>query len=226
MRRYPAAVALCLCALTGSSIAGASPPGRSADALATECIQASLESFVEQARDHRAQFRIEVATLDDPCGQTLEMVLWKAPDGRVAAEGLLADHISIREAVIDLRRAHPEWPERSVCDALSLRRSETVASEMPKLAQLAGELEEMLLHPVLEPLLVIHGLQYEIRIESGISESKFSFHAPGHPRPPAEELHPLDRWSQELRHALGLRCDQAPSTGATGSGVSEVHENP
>lgn len=224
MRRHPATLALWLCTLTASSIAGASPPGKSADALATECIQTCLESFVEQARKHRAQFRIEVETLDDDCGQTLQMVLWKAPDGAVAAEGLLADHVSIRAGVLELQRAHPEWPESSVCDALSLRRSEVIASEMAKLDQLAGELEEMLLPPVLEPLLIIHGLQYKIRIESGISESTFSFHAPGYPRPPAEELHPLDRWSQELRQLLDLHCDQEMESDEPHSARSEGHE--
>lgn len=210
--------------MIAAPMAASSTPGESVDSLTSECIRSRLDTFVEEARKHRAKLRIEVEVLDDDCGQTVQIVLWKTPDGTVSAEGLLADHESVSQEVEELQRAHPEWSERSVCDALPLRESETAGADMSTLDQLAEGLQEMLLHPVLEPLLIIHGIQYEIRIESGISESTFSFHAPGYPRPSADQLHPLDLWSQELRHLLDLRCGQRTETDTAKSVSSESHE--
>lgn len=208
MRRHTPTLALGICAGVVASAACAVPSRDSADTPPIDCIELRAENFVEEARRPQAALRVEVEVLDDDCGQTVHMVLWQTTDGAVGAMGLLADHLAVPTSVLELQSEHPDWSESAVCEAVPMREVGISPSEVPRLLELADGVRELLVNPVLEPILIIHGLQYEIRIESGISESAFFFHAPGHPRPPPEALHPLDRWSQDLRESLGLECQE------------------
>lgn len=112
----------------------------------------------------------------------------------------------IEDQVALLLAEEPPPDDPSICALISIDRASTSHPESPALGKLLQSLQELEVHPVLEPLLVIHGIYYDIRIESGVSESTFSFHALGHPRPSDSRLHPLDRWSQRLLTILGLDC--------------------
>lgn len=207
MRRHTTTLAVCLCGLLAGSSVRATPSEGFGGDLLIDCIELRIRDFVEEARRREASLRVEVEILDDDCGQTVELILWQGPNSDVGASGLLVDHETLLREVSEIRRKHPGWSEHAACEAIPLTHVEAEPDTVPKVRELAADLQALTVHPILEPLLIIHGLQYELRIESGISEARFFFHAPGYPRPTAEELHPLDDWSQRLHDLLGLACD-------------------
>lgn len=226
MRRYTATVACCgFLALTANAGAD-SAERRAPELVADSCIDGRIDSFVEEARGQQAVVRAEVRILDDECSETIQIVLWETPEGRARATALMADHVVAAQHVEKARSEQPQLTEASLCNSLPLITVTAGGEDEASLAKLIARLRELRIPPVLEPLLILHGLKYDLRIESGISEATFSFHAPGNPRPPQEALHPLDRWSQELFRVLGVGCrlpvEEQPQPGGTSKDSAEI----
>lgn len=221
MRRYTAAIAVALGGVvllaTAPSRAGERPP----DLVADQCIERRLERFLEEQRREEARLRVEVSILDDDCGKTIQAVLVETPEGQISAKALAAEHIIVTRQIERVLKESPEASETSLCTRIALVDRLVSSVEDPTLLELTERLKSLRLSPVLEPLLIVHGLQYDIRIESGISEARFSFHAPGYPRPRTESLHPLDQWIGTLRELLGLQCEHEDQQRVQSSGVAE-----
>lgn len=219
MRRHTAAIAAALGGVvvlaTAPCRAGERPP----DLVADQCIEKRLKQFLDEQRGKEARLRVEVRILDDDCGATIQAVLVETPDGQVSAKALAADHTVVTRQIQQLLEESPKTSDTSLCTSIALSERLVSSVEDPTLLELTGRLKSLTLSPVLEPLLIIHGLQYEIRVESGISEARFFFHAPGYPRPREESLHPLDRWSEALRDLLGLQCKDEAQERLHPSGV-------
>ena len=209
MRRNPptvAALAFCVMAAL-SPLAAEQPQGA---VTADSCIEERLTDFSKEMRAPEASLRVGVRILDDACGQTLQIVLVQTPDGQLSARAIVADHLKASERADQLLRQNPDLPRSRLCHELPLKSVSTAPSDLVKLRQLVQRLRGLRISPILEPLLVLHGSQYEIRVESGVSEAKFSFYGTEDTSSEDSPQRPLERWSQDLRSILGLQC-HAPS---------------
>lgn len=205
MRRNTAAIVVTLTALLASvpvALSAESPPALEAD----DCIEVLLEEFVRDARRIEAALRVDVRILDDTCGQTIQLVLLETPEGEVTSKALVADHESVVRQMTVLRDQNPDLPLTVLCKALELKTVREPEHGAGTLGRLLSDLRALRVTPVLEPLLVIHGVSYNLRIESGISEATFYFQAPVDRRPAAGPPHPLGRWAEDLRSVLGVTC--------------------
>lgn len=208
-RNSPTIAALAFCAMaTLRPLAAAEQPQGAL--TADSCIEERFSDFLKEMRTQEVSVRVEVRVLDDACGQSLQLVLLQTPDGEVSARGLVADHLRASERADQLLRKNPDLPRSRLCHELPLKAASTTPSDLVKLSQLVQRLRGLRISPVLEPLLVLHGSQYEIRIESGVSEARFSFYGTEDTSSEASPQRPLERWSQDLRSVLGFQCD-APS---------------
>ena len=207
MRRHPTALAVLL------AFAPVFAPGenlhaveQSPDGLADVCVDQRFEEFVKDGRSHEARLRVELRVLDDECGQDVQAILWKAPGGQISVHVLIADYPTITEGIERFLQQNPEAHGDAICETIDFDSKRVTPEQLSKVPALVDQLEKLQVPAVLEPLLIIHGMHFDLRIESGISESTYSFQGPGHPRPPEAQLHPLDRWSQELLRVIGLDC--------------------
>jgi hypothetical protein len=136
----------------------------------------------------------------------LELSVWRGePEGPVHARARVAREDRFLEEFAALRAADPTASWESICIPDLLRVVEMTSIMMPELSRKVVELRDLQVSPVLDSVLIIHGLIYDIWISSGFAESAFHFHAPGRPRPPRRDLHPLDAWIEDVRNLIGVR---------------------
>lgn len=208
MRRHTSTLSI-VALLAELGIFGARPALANVEKIVDRCAQERVQAYFEETRSREATLRVELKILDDDCGETVFLTMVESPQGDVLARGLAFNHREALRSVRKLRRGKPNLPSQELCRAIEYRTEESRCKSSVA-RNLARDLKAMRISPVLAPLLVIHGIQYEVRIEAGVSESTFSFQAPGSPGPEGESVHALERWSHNFRDVLGLVC---PSPG-------------
>lgn len=204
MRRHTSTLSI-VTLLAELAVFGTRPAPASVEETVDRCARERVQGFFEKTRSQEATLRVEVEVLDDDCGETVFMTVVESPQGEAVARGLAFNYREALRSVRDLRQRQPNLPSRELCRAVQYR-TEKLRGKSSVPQDLAADLKALRASPVLAPLLVIHGIQYEVRIEAGVSESTFSFQAPGPPRSEADSVHPLERWSHSVRDALGLVC--------------------
>lgn len=207
MRRNTAATGLMLATLlTGSADAGSNE--RAPEVEADDCIEMLLGQSIQDFRQRQARLRVEITILDGVCEQTVQLLALQTPDEEVAAEALVADHNAVLEQIYRLRLQSPDESLNALCGSVELPRVKPQDPQVSSLAELLSDLRDLQITAVPEPILVIHGVSYRIRIESGISETTVYFQSPQHPRPTEQIQHPLGRWAERLRGLLRVACRQ------------------
>lgn len=181
-----------------------------------ECLDRLFEPLPQPLRQEYELY-LTARIVEENCDLELT-VSRKESSGPAMARLRIASELSFRERAQALAEQGRIITAEELCTPDLLRVIETSSQARPELAALVTRLQELEIPPVAESLLIIHGLIYRISITSGFSESEFEFYAPGRPRPPKGELHPLDSWIEDVRQVLDSTT--CPAEGDSGGSQS------
>lgn len=202
MRQYSPAIAAIFGLLLCSPVLRADPP--SVERALDACIEAEAESVFRQSRKHEAILRVSVGIVDDVCDQTVLMLLWQDEGRDTFASGVVIDHGASTVQLEQVLKERSNLADAELCQQLVQRSTEAESDTMPVLETLARELFDLKICPVPPADLILHGIQYKIRIESGLSSASYEFYSSADRDP--DWAYPLDLWSQRLQNALRMRC--------------------
>jgi len=147
-----------------------------------------------------------IRVVDDACEAQIHITLIQAK---------VAHPVSVRILLAYPESAPPIGIGESVPDQdCPMVRARAPSAEEVPLEELRSHLERLAalrLSPVPEPVLWLHGIRYDFRIESPHATTEFHFWAPANPRPGSFRLQELDLWTRQLLELLQLDCSDEPS---------------
>lgn len=141
------------------------------------------------------------------CQSERQVTLIKHPSGRVEAHTVRPVKISVTEQLHSLEKEFPKAQTEELCELVELETTVVEEGEQPALGSLLGELEDLKVSPVFEPVLYVHGVRYKLWVGSSIHLAYFQFQGPPFRADERKgNLHPLEVWSQRLLQMVGASC--------------------
>lgn len=135
----------------------------------------------------------------DDCRKERQVTISEDRSGKLEAV-IVTLEASLRHA---LNECTPEEPCEECCGRIRSHRFSMEDAD-GKLRGLISELRVLAISPVIEPVIYLHGVRYELWITSVGNESYFRFSGPD-PQS-AEASEPLEAWARKLLTATGLTC--------------------
>lgn len=146
----------------------------------------------------------------DDCGFERQLTLYSTDSGAVGAE-IISVESPIRNQLATLHKTHPGADLSAICNHVNVKKISLEPQNKNAIATFLAELRDIQISPVLESIIFLHDIRYELWVTSVGNESYFAFSMPGFPRSSEEFSHPLDIWAQRLLRSLKLHCDASGS---------------